>query len=158
MIPSPDVATYDLQPQMSAPELTDQLVNAIKSGKFDVIICNYPNGDMVGHTGSMEAAKLAVETVDHCLARIQKATLEAGGEALITADHGNVEQMFDPVTGQPHTAHTTGPVPLVYIGESARQFNEQSGQLSDIAPTMLDMLEMPKPAEMTGHSLLKHNS
>ncbi|MBV1916164.1 MAG: 2,3-bisphosphoglycerate-independent phosphoglycerate mutase [Pseudomonadales bacterium] len=158
LIPSPDVATYDLQPQMSAPELTDQLVNAIKSGKFDVIICNYPNGDMVGHTGSMEAAKLAVETVDHCLARIQKATLEAGGEALITADHGNVEQMFDPVTGQPHTAHTTGPVPLVYIGESARQFNEQSGQLSDIAPTMLDMLEMPKPAEMTGHSLLKHNS
>ena len=158
LIPSPDVATYDLQPQMSASALTDQLVEAIKSGKFDVIICNYPNGDMVGHTGSMNAAITAVETIDHCLDRIQKATLEAGGEALITADHGNVEQMFDPVTGQPHTAHTTGPVPLVYIGGTPRQFNARSGQLSDIAPTMLEMLEMPQPTEMTGQSLLKNDS
>ena len=155
LIPSPDVATYDLQPQMSAPELTDKLVEAISSGKFDVIICNYPNGDMVGHTGNMDAAKIAVETVDHCLARIQKATLEAGGEALITADHGNVEQMFDSVTGQPHTAHTTDPVPLVYIGDQPRQFNDRSGQLSDIAPTMLSMLKMPQPVEMTGHPLFK---
>lgn len=155
LIPSPNVATYDLQPQMSAPELTDKLVEAISSGQFDTIICNYPNGDMVGHTGSMEAAKLAVEAIDHCLARIQKATLEAGGEALITADHGNVEQMFDPVTGQPHTAHTTGPVPLVYIGDKPRQFSGGSGQLSDIAPTMLSMLKIPQPAEMTGHSLFK---
>ena len=155
LIPSPNVATYDLQPQMSAPELTDKLVEAISSGKFDVIICNYPNGDMVGHTGNMDAAKIAVETVDHCLARIQKATLEAGGEALITADHGNVEQMFDSVTGQPHTAHTTDPVPLVYIGDQPRQFNDRSGQLSDIAPTMLSMLKMPQPVEMTGHPLFK---
>jgi 2,3-bisphosphoglycerate-independent phosphoglycerate mutase len=157
LIPSPNVATYDLQPQMSAPELTDKLVEAIGSGKFDVIICNYPNGDMVGHTGSMDAAKLAVEAVDHCLARIKQATLEAGGEALITADHGNVEQMFDPVTGQPHTAHTTDPVPLVYIGDQPRQFNDRSGQLSDIAPTMLNMLKMPQPAEMTGHPLFKND-
>ena len=156
LIPSPDVATYDLQPQMSAEELTDKLVDAISGGQFDVIICNYPNGDMVGHTGNMNAAKIAVETVDHCLSRIQKATLEAGGEALITADHGNIEQMFDPITGQPHTAHTTGPVPLVYIGDQPRQFSDQPGRLSDIAPTLLNMLDMPQPDEMTGRSLFKN--
>ncbi|MBL4585117.1 MAG: 2,3-bisphosphoglycerate-independent phosphoglycerate mutase [Pseudomonadales bacterium] len=163
LIPSPDVATYDLQPEMSAPELTDRLVEAITGGQFDVIICNYPNGDMVGHTGNMDAAKIAVETIDQCLARIEQATIEAGGESLITADHGNVEQMFDPNTGQPHTAHTTGPVPLLYIGgigeneqattAKARTFSKTAGQLSDIAPTMLAMLGLAQPAEMTGRSL-----
>ena len=153
LIPSPDVKTYDLQPQMSAFELTDALVAAIHSHKYDAIICNYANGDMVGHTGNFDAAVKAVEAVDKCLQQIVAATEEAGAELLITADHGNVEQMLDPKTNQPLTSHTSGPVPLVYVGASGRQFIS-SGSLSDLAPTLLSLLDMPVPEEMTGKILL----
>jgi 2,3-bisphosphoglycerate-independent phosphoglycerate mutase len=153
LIPSPDVKTYDLQPQMSAFELTDALVVAIRSNKYDAIICNYANGDMVGHTGDFDAAVKAVEAVDKCLQQIVAATEEAGAELLITADHGNVEQMLDPKTNQPLTSHTSGPVPLVYVGTSGRQFIS-NGSLSDLAPTLLSLLDMPVPEEMTGKILL----
>ena len=153
LIPSPDVKTYDLQPQMSAFELTDALVAAIRSHKYDAIICNYANGDMVGHTGDFDAAVKAVEAVDKCLQQIVAATEEAGAELLITADHGNVEQMLDPKTNQPLTSHTSGPVPLVYVGTSGRQFIS-NGSLSDLAPTLLSLLDMPVPKEMTGKILL----
>ncbi|MGY8784412.1 MAG: 2,3-bisphosphoglycerate-independent phosphoglycerate mutase [Pseudomonadales bacterium] len=153
LIPSPDVKTYDLQPQMSAFELTDALVAAIRSHKYDAIICNYANGDMVGHTGDFDAAVKAVEAVDKCLQQIVAATEEAGAELLITADHGNVEQMLDPKTNQPLTSHTSGPVPLVYVGTSGRQFIS-NGSLSDLAPTLLSLLDMPVPEEMTGKILL----
>lgn len=152
LIPSPDVATYDLQPEMSAPELTAKLVAAIEGGTFDVIICNVANPDMVGHSGRLDAAMLAVEAVDTLLGAVHAAVRLAGGELLITSDHGNVEQMSDPLTGQAHTAHTTNPVPLVFIGQASRM--EASGSLRDIAPTMLYLLEIPQPSEMTGHSLL----
>ena len=153
LIPSPKVKTYDLQPEMSASEVTDEMVRAIEAGEFDVIICNYANGDMVGHTGVMSAAVRAVETLDACLGRITSALDEVGGELLITADHGNVEQMVDPLSGVALTQHTTFPVPLVYWGKSGRKLVD-GGNLADIAPTMLDMLDIPKPAEMTGRSLL----
>ena len=117
LIASPNVATYDLQPEMSAPELTDKLVSAIESGNFDLIVCNFANPDMVGHTGKFDAAVQAVEAVDKCLARIIEALDKVGGEALVTADHGNVELMQNPTTGQPHTSHTAWPVPLVYISQ-----------------------------------------
>ena len=153
LIPSPDVKTYDLQPEMSAFELTDALVAAIHSHKYDAIICNYANGDMVGHTGDFDAAVKAVEAVDKCLEKIVAAAEESGAELLITADHGNVEQMLDPKTNQPLTSHTSGPVPLVYIGTSGRQFIS-TGSLSDLAPTLLSLLDIPIPTEMTGKILL----
>lgn len=153
LIPSPKVATYDQQPSMSAPEVTDKLVAAIESGQFDAIICNYANCDQVGHTGDYEAAIRAVECVDECLARVLAALEKIGGEALITADHGNVEEMFDERSGQAHTQHTTLPVPLVYAGPRAVRLTD-GGSLADIAPTMLNLLGVPKPEEMTGRNLI----
>lgn len=152
LVPSPKVATYDLQPEMSAAEVTDRLVAAVESGEFDVIICNYANPDMVGHSGIMEAAIKAVETIDHCLGRIVDSLQRVGGELLITADHGNVEQMRDPETGQAQTAHTTTPVPLVYVGRDAELAAD--GALCDIAPTVLRLIGLEQPAEMTGHPLV----
>ncbi|GAL59428.1 2,3-bisphosphoglycerate-independent phosphoglycerate mutase [Pseudescherichia vulneris NBRC 102420] len=152
LINSPKVATYDLQPEMSSAELTEKLVAAIKSGKYDTIICNYPNGDMVGHTGVFEAAVAAVETLDKCIAEVADAVESAGGQLLITADHGNAEQMRDPATGQAHTAHTNLPVPLIYVGgKSVKAVS--GGKLSDIAPTMLSLMGMEIPQEMTGKPL-----
>ncbi|WP_215396682.1 2,3-bisphosphoglycerate-independent phosphoglycerate mutase [Rheinheimera oceanensis] len=153
LVDSPKVATYDLQPEMSSTELTDKLVAAIHSCEFDVIICNYPNGDMVGHTGIMSAAIKAVEAVDSCIGRVVAALQEVGGECLITADHGNAEQMLDTESGQAHTAHTSGPVPLIYVGRQASVV--EGGILSDIAPTMLHLMSMPVPAEMTGKVLMQ---
>jgi 2,3-bisphosphoglycerate-independent phosphoglycerate mutase len=153
LIPSPKVATYDLQPAMSAPELTSRLVEAIRSGEFDVIVCNVANPDMVGHTGVLDAAIEAVGAVDQCLAAVCDAIDSVGGEMLITADHGNIEQMTDPASGQAHTAHTTNPVPLVFHGRPARM--AASGSLRDLAPTMLALLGLPHPPEMTGRSLLE---
>ena len=153
LVDSPKVATYDLQPEMSSEELTDKLVAAIHSNAFDVIICNYPNGDMVGHTGVMSAAIKAVEAVDHCIGRVVEALREVGGECLITADHGNAELMQDVHSGQAHTAHTSGPVPLIYVGRPAKV--TEGGILSDIAPTMLHLMDMPIPAEMTGKVLIQ---
>ncbi len=154
LIASPDVATYDLQPEMSAPELTDKLVAAIRSGKYDLIICNYANGDMVGHTGVYDAAIKAVEALDACLGRVEQALLEVGGEALVTADHGNCEQMLDYGSGQLHTQHTTELVPLVYIGSRQLRLNRAGGRLADIAPTLLGMMGLPQPEEMTGTNLV----
>lgn len=152
LINSPKVATYDLQPEMSSAELTEKLVAAIKSGKYDTIICNYPNGDMVGHTGVFEAAVAAVETLDNCIAEVAEAVESTGGQLLITADHGNAEQMRDPATGQAHTAHTNLPVPLIYVGgKSVKAVS--GGKLSDIAPTMLSLMGMEIPQEMTGKPL-----
>ena len=153
LIPSPQVATYDLQPEMSAPEVTDRIVEAIEQQRYDVIIVNYANGDMVGHTGVFDAAVKAVECLDQCIARIETALEKVGGEALITADHGNVEQMADASTGQAHTAHTCEPVPFVYVGK--RQVSMRDGGiLSDVAPTVLTLLGLPQPSEMTGRSIL----
>ncbi|MBY5936569.1 2,3-bisphosphoglycerate-independent phosphoglycerate mutase [Marinobacter nauticus] len=154
LVPSPKVATYDLQPEMSAPEVTDKLVEAIKSGKYDLIVCNYANGDMVGHTGKLDAAIKAAECLDQCVQRVVEALDEVGGEALITADHGNCEQMTDPNSGQVHTSHTIGPVPLVYTGHRNVQLRND-GSLCDIAPTLLALMGTEKPAEMTGHSLVE---
>ncbi len=156
LIPSPQVATYDLQPQMSAPEVTDRIVDAIENQRYDVIIVNYANGDMVGHTGVFEAAVKAVECLDHCVGRIVAALDKVGGEALLTADHGNVEQMEDAMTGQAHTAHTCEPVPFIYIGKRNVRIRE-GGVLADVAPTMLTLLDMPVPAEMTGRSIVELN-
>ncbi len=153
LVPSPKVATYDLQPEMSAPEVTDKLVAAIMSGRFDLIVCNYANGDMVGHTGVFSAAVKAVEAVDRCLQRVIAAVKEAGGEALITADHGNCEQMRDYDSNQPHTQHTTDLVPLIYIGERTLQLEQRGGKLADVAPTLLALMGIPQPTEMTGHNL-----
>ncbi|WMC10369.1 2,3-bisphosphoglycerate-independent phosphoglycerate mutase [Oceanimonas pelagia] len=152
LIPSPKVATYDLQPEMSAGLLTDKLVEAIESGEFDVIICNYPNGDMVGHTGVFEAAVKACEAVDQSIGRVVEALAKVGGEALITADHGNAEQMVNPQTGQAHTAHTNLPVPLIYIGRDATPV--EGGRLSDLAPTMLSLMGLEIPPQMTGKPLM----
>ena len=152
LVPSPKVATYDLKPEMSAFEVTDKLVAAIGSGKYDAIICNYANGDMVGHTGNLNAAIRAVETLDECIGRVVEALRAAGGELLVTADHGNAEKMHDDVTGQPHTAHTLCLVPCMYVGRAATMTN--GGSLQDIAPTLLAMLGLEKPAEMTGRSLV----
>ena len=157
LVPSPKVATYDLQPEMSALQLTDKLVTAIESMKYDVIICNYANPDMVGHTGKMAAAIKAIETVDACLKRIIAAQRKVGGEVLITADHGNVEQMTNVDTGQAHTAHTSNPVPLVYFGRAA-EFKVAQGTLTDVIPTLLKIMGLKQPAEMTGHNLLELTS
>ena len=152
LVPSPKVATYDLKPEMSAYEVTDKLVAAIGSGAYDAIVCNYANGDMVGHTGDLAAAIRAVETLDACIGRVVAAVRAAGGEVVITADHGNVEKMRDEATGQPHTAHTLQLVPCLYVGRAASIAN--GGSLQDVAPTLLAMLGAPLPAEMTGRSLL----
>ncbi len=152
LIASPKVATYDMQPEMSSGELTDKLVAAIKSGKYDVIVCNYPNGDMVGHTGDFAAAVKACEAVDDSIGKVVAALQEVGGECLITADHGNAEQMTNEETGQAHTAHTSLPVPLIYVGREATAL--EGGKLSDLAPTMLTLMGMEVPAEMTGKPLM----
>ncbi len=154
LIPSPKVATYDLKPQMSAIEVTDALVNAIISQKFDGIIVNYANPDMVGHTGDLSAAIQAVETIDACLGRITDALKQVGGECIITADHGNVEQMFDEKTNQAHTAHTLDLVPFIYVGHPVTVLHDK-GILADIAPTILSLMELPIPKPMTGRVLLK---
>jgi 2,3-bisphosphoglycerate-independent phosphoglycerate mutase len=153
MVPSPKVATYDLQPEMSAPELTDKAVAAIDTGRFDLIVLNFANPDMVGHTGSLPAAVRAVETVDTCLGRIAEAVAGQGGALLVTADHGNCEMMRDPNTGGPHTAHTTNPVPVFLTG-TPKGGTLRDGRLADIAPTLLALMRLPQPAEMTGHTLL----
>jgi 2,3-bisphosphoglycerate-independent phosphoglycerate mutase len=152
LVPSPKVATYDLQPEMSAPLVADNLVAAIESGKYDAIICNFANPDMVGHTGIYEAAVEAIETIDRCLGRIMDALQRSGGELLITADHGNAEQMVDRTTGQPHTAHTNNPVPLIYVGR--RALLHEHGALCDIIPTMLQIMGLEQPSEMSGRSLV----
>jgi 2,3-bisphosphoglycerate-independent phosphoglycerate mutase len=152
LVPSPKVKTYDLQPEMNAAEVTDHLVDAIKSGDYDVIICNYANCDMVGHTGVWDAALKAVETIDQCLGRIVTVLKEADGQMLITADHGNIEHMMNIETEQVHTAHTTNQVPLLYVG--GIQGLNNGGGLSDLAPTLLAILGIKQPDEMTGRSLL----
>ncbi len=152
LVPSPKVATYDLKPEMSAYEVTDKLVAAIESDAFDLIVVNYANTDMVGHTGDLAAAIKAVEAVDRCLGRLRAAVKAKGGAMLITADHGNAEMMLDPVTGEPHTAHTLNRVPVIVVGAGKRAVTD--GRLADVAPTLLELMELPKPAAMTGHSLL----
>lgn len=153
MVPSPKVATYDLQPEMSAPELTDKAVVAINSGKYDMIVLNFANPDMVGHTGVLSAAIKAVETVDTGLGRIVEALKAQGGALLVTADHGNCEMMRDPETGGPHTSHTTNPVPVIIMGSDSKSMAE--GRLADLAPTMLALMGLDKPPQMTGTSLLR---
>ena len=153
MVPSPKVATYDLQPQMSAPELTAKAVEAIDSGRYDLVILNFANTDMVGHTGVLSAAMAAAEAVDAGLGAIAAAVERQGGALLVTADHGNAELMVDPVTGKPHTAHTTNPVPLMLIGGQAKALAD--GRLADIAPTLLALMGVAQPTEMTGASLLR---
>jgi len=156
LISSPkDVATYDQKPQMSAPEVTDEVIRRIRSGQYDVIIMNYANPDMIGHTGILPAAVKAVGVIDDCLRRVVKAVQEAGGTVIITADHGNLEQMVDE-KGNPHTAHTTNPVPLILVDEMKPHLRDH-GIHADIAPTMLNLLGLPKPDEMTGESLIKEN-
>jgi len=154
LINSPHVPTYDLQPEMSAPELTDRLVEAIESGKYDAIICNYANPDMVGHTGNFAATVKAIEAIDVCLGRVLAAIEKVDGEMLITADHGNAEMMRNHETDQPHTAHTTNLVPFIYIGRQLHLAHQ--GVLSDVAPTMLELMGLPQPTEMSGHSLIVH--
>ncbi|WP_372875927.1 2,3-bisphosphoglycerate-independent phosphoglycerate mutase [Pseudomonas sp.] len=154
LIPSPNVATYDLQPEMSAAEVTDRIVEAIEQQRYDVIVVNYANGDMVGHTGVFDAAVKAVEFLDSCVGRIVAALDKVGGEALLTADHGNVEQMEDACTGQVHTAHTCEPVPFIYIGKRPLSMRE-GGVLADVAPTMLTLMGLPIPEEMTGTSIIQ---
>ncbi len=160
MIPSPkEVATYDLEPQMSAGAVGDAVVKAIESNKFDFVLVNFANPDMVGHTGVMDAAVTAVETVDTALGKLVEAARAKGGALFITADHGNCELMKDPATGQPHTAHTTNPVPLLYVNDADRDVKLlPGGRICDVAPTMLELLGLPKPAEMTGHSLFSRSS
>ena len=153
MVPSPKVATYDLQPEMSAAGVTDALIQGITSGQHDFILCNYANADMVGHSGSIPATIKAVETVDACLARVLKAAESAGTRLLVTADHGNAEMLIDPETGGPHTAHTTNPVPFVAIDWDQEQRLRSGGALCDVAPTILSMLGIEQPAEMTGVNL-----
>lgn len=155
LVQSPHVATYDLKPEMSAYEVTDKLVEAIKSGKYDAIVCNYANGDMVGHTGIMEAAIRAVEVLDECLGRVVSAMQETGGEVLVTADHGNAEKMFDDATHDAHTAHTMYPVPFLYIGRPAKLAPPGKGALEDVAPTLLKMMGLKQPSEMTGEPLIE---
>lgn len=156
LIPSPKVATYDLQPEMSAAELTDKLVHAIEGGTYDLIIVNYANGDMVGHTGFLEAAIKAAQTIDLCLARLETAITNSAGVMLVTADHGNAEMMRDPKTGQPHTAHTLNPVPVILVNAPSDVQSLNTGCLADVAPTLLQLMDLEKPEQMTGCSLLKY--
>ena len=152
LIPSPKVETYDLKPEMSAYEVTDKVLEAIKSEKYNAIILNYANPDMVGHTGNLEAAVKAIETIDECVGKVVEAVQEKNGVLLITADHGNAEQMIDYKTGEPHTAHTTNPVPLILVGMEDAKL--KPGKLADLAPTMLDIMNLEKPQEMTGESII----
>ena len=152
LVPSPKVETYDMKPEMSAYEVTEKVVDAINSEKYDTIILNFANPDMVGHTGNLEAAEKAIEAVDECVGKIINALSKHEGKALITADHGNAEQMIDYKTGEPFTSHTTNPVPLILYGMENVKIKD--GKLADLAPTMLDMMGLEKPAEMTGESLL----
>jgi len=155
LVPSPKVATYDLQPEMSCPEVTAKLVEAIASGRFDAIVCNIANPDMVGHTGDLAAAIRAAEAVDIAIGAVEAAVRAAGGALLVTADHGNLEMMRDPETGQPHTAHTVGPVPFVLVADGRPGATLRAGgALRDVAPTILDLLGLPAPAAMSGHSLI----
>ena len=153
LVPSPKVPTYDLQPEMSAKGITDNLVNDVEGRKHDVIICNFANADMVGHTGKLEAAIAAVETVDHCLTRIVKAVRSVGGTLIVTADHGNAEEMWNYELKEPHTAHTSNPVPVIIVGDTSGMRLREGGSLRDIAPTMLAILGVSKPDEMTGSDL-----
>ena len=153
LVPSPKVKTYDMQPEMNAPIVAQNIVDAVENSRFDVIMCNFANGDMVGHTGVFDAAVKAVETLDVCVGQIVAAVQKAGGEVLITADHGNCENMFDHAHHQAHTQHTTQPVPFIYVGRPANI--QAGGALKDIAPSMLAMLGIAAPAEMTGHSLIE---
>ncbi|MBX6368167.1 MAG: 2,3-bisphosphoglycerate-independent phosphoglycerate mutase [Rhodospirillales bacterium] len=157
LVPSPKVATYDLKPEMSAFEVTDKLVAAIEAGTYDVIVLNYANTDMVGHSGDLAAAKKAVEAVDTCLGRLAEAVERAGGTILVTADHGNAEQMRDPATKQPHTAHTLNPVPIVLVNPPAGFDGLENGRLADVAPTLLALLGIEQPAAMTGRSLVRRD-
>ena len=154
LVPSPKVETYDMKPEMSAYEVTKKVLEAISEDKYDAIILNYANTDMVGHTGSLSAAIKAVETVDECVGEVVKLVEEKQGNLLITADHGNAEQMIDYKTGEPHTAHTTNPVPLILVTADKNLKLKQGGKLADLAPTMLDLMNLEKPEEMTGESLL----
>jgi 2,3-bisphosphoglycerate-independent phosphoglycerate mutase len=153
LVPSPKVPTYDLQPEMSAKGITDTLVNDVEGRKHDVIICNFANADMVGHTGNLEAAVMAVQTIDHCLGRIVKAVRDAGGVLLVTADHGNAEEMWNTKLNEPHTAHTSNPVPVIVVQDANGMRLREGGSLRDIAPTMLGILGVPAPKEMTGQDL-----
>jgi len=155
LVPSPKVATYDLKPEMSAPEVTDKLVTAVGSGKYDLIVVNYANADMVGHSGVLEASVRAVEALDACLGRLEAAVKQAGGTMLITADHGNIEMLRDPKTGEPYTAHTTFPVPVLLAHPPKAGIKLGDGQLADLAPTVLALMGLPQPKEMTGNSLLR---
>jgi 2,3-bisphosphoglycerate-independent phosphoglycerate mutase len=154
LVPSPKVATYDLQPEMSAREVTQKLVDALERDAFDVVVLNFANTDMVGHSGKLGAATRAVEAVDACLGRIADVLRRKGGVMLITADHGNAELMLDETTGQPHTAHTTNPVPVVLVNAPAEVSGLEGGRLADVAPTLLDILGIPQPPAMTGRSLV----
>ena len=168
LVQSPKVATYDLKPEMSAAGIADVVAKAVEEGSFDVLVVNFANADMVGHSGKIEPTVKAVETVDACLGRIEKTVRQKGGAMLITADHGNAEMMIDPVTGGPHTAHTTNPVPFIVVAENSQQFTlkpdgslrdisptilAMHGILADVAPTLLFLLGLPQPKEMTGHDL-----
>jgi 2,3-bisphosphoglycerate-independent phosphoglycerate mutase len=155
LVPSPKVATYDQQPEMAAPEVTDKVVAAVESGRFDVIVLNYANADMVGHTGRIDAAVKAVETIDRCLGRVAAAVEKVGGALIVTADHGNAEMMRDAETGGPHTAHTLNPVPFLVVNPPGAVAHIEDGRLADVAPTLLDLLGLDKPAAMTGHSLIR---
>jgi 2,3-bisphosphoglycerate-independent phosphoglycerate mutase len=157
LVPSPKVATYDLQPEMSAGQVTDRLVEAIESGTYDLIVVNYANTDMVGHTGILEAAIKAVEAVDRCLGRLEASVSAAGGALLITADHGNAENMRDAATGQPHTAHTNNMVPLLLAADGEIAVRLADGRLSDLAPTVMELMGIARPSEMTGRSLIGHD-
>ena len=158
LVPSPKVQTYDLKPEMSAPEVTDKLVEAIGSGKFDLIVVNYANTDMVGHSGDLAAAVKAVEAVDACLGRLMEAVKKAGGVLLVTADHGNAEQMFDETSHQKHTQHTLNRVPALLFNAPRQIHSLADGKLADVAPTLLALMGVPQPAEMTGKSLLSEAS
>jgi 2,3-bisphosphoglycerate-independent phosphoglycerate mutase len=154
LVPSPKVPTYDMKPEMSANEVCDKLCEAIRSEKYDVIIINFANPDMVGHTGVPEAAIKAVETVDSCVGRAVEALKEVDGQMFLCADHGNAEELIDPKTKEPFTAHTTNPVPFILINADPSYKLAEDGKLCDIVPTLLDLMDMEQPAEMTGHSLL----
>ncbi len=153
LVPSPKVATYDLEPEMSAEGVTDVLCGALRARDHDFILANYANADMVGHTGVLPAVIRAVETVDHCLGRVLEAADQAGTRVLVTADHGNAELMIDPATGGPHTAHTTNPVPIVTYGIPGASLRTR-GALCDVAPTILQLLQLEQPSDMTGRALL----
>ena len=157
LVPSPKVETYDMKPEMSAYEVTDKVIDALEQDKYDVVILNFANTDMVGHTGSLEAAIKAVETVDECVGKIVKVIESKKGNLIITADHGNAEQMIDYKTGEPHTAHTTNPVPIILITDNKELKLKENGKLADLAPTMLDLMGIEKPEEMTGESLIEKN-